>query len=173
MPIYTAHKQIIKVRGLTWLSFVCAIGAVWAGIHLAQTYGLAPGDGGVLRPLAVRLAWGIGVAVLGLLFAAGMIVYNRQYIARMELLTDGRTVAISTIRPWGVHTFQVQASDIDAGRFHRGQWSAEGLTVDAPWVAVHIKGHRLAYILDLQGQFLDAEAARMVLGKSKRVMDMG
>lgn len=67
----------------------------------------------------------------------------------------------------GVHTLEVKASDIDTGTFHLGQWSVEGLTVNASWVAVHIKGHRLVDILDFQRRFLDAEAAQIVLLKKR------
>ena len=54
------------------LSLACAVATIWWGSDLSQSYWVRPADGGMLAPLPVRLAWGVGVGSLGVIFAAGM-----------------------------------------------------------------------------------------------------
>ena len=52
IPVYRAGRQLIKVRFLMGLSLAVLAFCLWCGVDLAQTYGLNPGDGGVLVSLA-------------------------------------------------------------------------------------------------------------------------
>lgn len=162
VPIFHARKQLLKVRGLTWFFLILAIPAVYYGIDLAQTYGLRPADGGVLAPLPVRLAFGGGLASLGLMAAGGMLLYNTLYIARFELDGSGQEVHITTPRLFGSHTSVIPLQDIEGGQLHLGQMDIGELTVNAPWHAVHIRGRKMFLILDLQGEILNLEAARRI-----------
>ena len=44
------NRQARKVRIITWASALWVIGFLYWAADLSQTYGRAPGDGGVLRP---------------------------------------------------------------------------------------------------------------------------
>jgi hypothetical protein len=57
IQIYSAGRQLRKVRFMMYFSLICAAGCLWWGISLFQTYGLATGDGGVLAPLPLRLVY--------------------------------------------------------------------------------------------------------------------
>src|SRR3712207_1184162 len=98
ITLFRAGSQLIKVRALMLLSLACAIATIWWGLDLSQTYGVRPADGGMLAPLAVRLTWGIGVGSLGIIFAAGMWVYGRCYVAKIELDQHTKELHIYTVR---------------------------------------------------------------------------
>jgi hypothetical protein len=163
--IFTAGKQLRKVRFIMWLSFFLAIWAVWAGIDLSRHYGLSPGDGGVLRPQAERLAWGIGVGFLGLAFAVGMDIYGRRYVA--QIFASGAEphtqLRVETLRWWGRHSLIVPASDVTGITQHHGKLNTGDHNVNAPWFFLYLKGRRFPYIVDLQGKFSQPELAQRLL----------
>lgn len=155
--LFDAAGQLTKVRLVMWLSVVCAIGAGWWGWSLTQTYGLAPGDGGVLAPPGVRLAVGGTVAALGLLFAGPMAVYGRQYIAQVRRVPGTTGLVIATTRLIGTRESTYAAAEVTIGRAHEQRPIADafgtGIAVHAPWQAVHVPDRRLPLILDGQGTF--------------------
>ena len=149
------------------LALACALGGIYWGIDLAQNYGLAPGDGGVLAPLAARLAWGIGVASLGLAFLAGMDIYARHYIASARYDPQQNLLHIETLRYWGRKSEAVPPAWVSGGGRHSGAFSTVDHTVNAPWAYIYIRSHprdrRWPLILDLQGEILDVERFRKLL----------
>ncbi len=154
IPLFDAGHQRIKVRGGLLFSLACAALSVWAGVHLAQTYGLNPADGGVPAPLPVRLAWGAGVSLLGVGFAVGMWLYGRCYVARIELDEATQQLHVYTLRFFGTARQVYDVSSVVSMRRHRGRLTTLWLTVDAPWHTLWIAGRRLPLILDTQGEVL-------------------
>ncbi|MFQ5340281.1 MAG: hypothetical protein ACE5F6_01910 [Anaerolineae bacterium] len=154
IPLFDAGRQLIKVRGVMLFSLACAALSMWAGVHLAQTYGLNPADGGVLAPLTVRLAWGIGVALLGVGFAAGMWLYGRCYVARIELDEETHQLHVYTVGFFGTARHVYDGTDIVGGHHHRGKLVTLWLSVNAPWRSIWIAGRRLPLIIDEQGEVL-------------------
>ncbi len=138
-----------------WFALVCAAASVWAGLHLAQTYGLNPGDGGVLAPLPVRLVWGMGVGVLGLGFAGAMWLYGRCYVARLELDEQAQQLHVYTVGFFSITCHVYDVTDLGAGRRHRGRLRTLWHAVAAPWQSIWVPGRRLPLILDEQGEVLD------------------
>lgn len=136
------------------LSFGCAVGSVWAGINLAQSYGLNPADGGVLAPLAERLAFGIGVSLLGLSFAVGMWIYGKCYVQKIEFDEGNQALHIYTVSFLGSGRHEIKSSELLSGRYFEGELNLD-LNVKAPWRTVRIKGRRMPFILDEQGVFLE------------------
>lgn len=152
--LFHAGRQLIKVRGVMLLSLGCAVGSVWAGITLAQSYGLNPADGGVLAPLSVRLAWGIGVALLGIIFLVGMWIYGKCYVAKIEFDEQNQVLHIYTVSFFGSAKHEINASKISSSQYHKGELNLD-IHVKAPWRTVRIKGRRLPFIVDEQGVFLE------------------
>ena len=146
--LFHAGRQLIKVRGVMFLSLGCAVGCVWAGIDIAQSYGLNPADGGVLAPLSVRLAWGIGGALLGIIFLVGMWIYGKCYVARIEFDEQNKALHIYTVSFFGSEKHEINASKVLSSQYHEGE-----LNLD--WWTVWIKGRRLPFIVDEQGVFLE------------------
>ena len=156
ITVFRAGGQLVKVRALMVLSLICAVACLWWGAHLAQTYGLSPADGGRLAPLATRLAVGVGVASLGIVFAAGMWLYGRCYVARMEV--DGRSggLHVHTVGFFGTREHVFDAAQVSVGERHEGTLDASLLgapSVNAPWTSVRIRRRRLPLIVDEQGEF--------------------
>jgi hypothetical protein len=159
-PIYSAGRQAWKVRFVALVVLSAGALALWGGWDTVQTYGLRPADGGVLKPLAVRMAVGGFIAVLGLSFVAGMWVYGRCYV--MEASVDeGRGVLAFTLAGlllrWRteVPLDAVEGSTYHAGRSHTGDF-----TINAPWTAVRLRGRRLPLIVDGRGEFIRPELVR-------------
>ncbi|NOZ70600.1 MAG: hypothetical protein GXP38_01590 [Chloroflexi bacterium] len=157
VPVFDAGRQLLKVRAMMAAALIVAVVTLYAGIHLAQSYGLNPADGGVLAPLPLRLAWGAGVTLLGLAFAAAMIIYGHCYVARLEVDEMTDYLHIYTISPWlTLRPEKIPRSALKPGRRHRGRtlfiWHP--ILVNAPWQTLRVQGRRLPLILDEQGEIL-------------------
>ncbi|HEX2191464.1 MAG TPA: hypothetical protein VHG51_21310 [Longimicrobiaceae bacterium] len=164
IPIYDAGPQATRVRALLWFSLLCAAAALWAGADLAWTYGLSPGDGGVLAPLPVRLAWGVGIAAVGVGFAVGMWVYRACYVAGAAVDEAGGALHLRLVGYFGRPVRVLPVERVLGSRYHPGQASYGGVAVNAPWDTVWVEGRRLPLIVDARGDVLDRERARRYLG---------
>jgi len=152
IDIYSAGPQTNRVRFVMLLSLASAIGACWAGWNLSQTFGLNPGDGGVLAPVDVRLAWGLGVAGLGLAFAAAMWLYGRLYIRTIQFDRVAKLLHVRTLGMFGDRTIAFPATDVLRSTFLAGQlYNPFGVSVNAPWYNLWVSGRRWPFILDAQG----------------------
>ena len=168
-PIFHAGRQLIKVRGMMLFSLACALGCIWAGVVLAQTYGLSPADGGVLAPWPIRLAWGGGVALVDISFAVGMWLYGRCYVAALAVDPHTAQMQITTVRFLGSATQTIALAHIRHITHQHGQLDViradgAGLSVNAPWRSITLADRRLPLILDQQGTVLHPELMQSVLG---------
>lgn len=175
IPIYSAGRQLRKVRFMMFFSLVCAAGCLWWGISLFQTYGLAPGDGGILAPLPVRLAWGVGVSLIGIIFAAMMGLYGKMYVARTSYNSLAQQLNLETIGLFGFEVHELPLADMIGSRYQEG-WirigpitiSLSALTsVYAPWQSLRFAGRRLPFLLDLQGEMQEPDLVEQLLIKSQ------
>ena len=162
--LFRASGQLKKVRALMWFALLCAAGAVWWGYDLALTYGLNPGDGGELAALPVRLAWGVGVALLGISFAAGMYLYGRCYVAQIDFDEQAKQLHVRTAGFIGSAEQTINPADILRSRHHHGKFHTPEMTVNAPWTSLKIRGRRWPLILDAQGEFYEPKLLRKLLG---------
>lgn len=173
--LYRAGRQLIKVRLMMFLTLLCAIGGVWWGIDLARTYGLSPGDGGVLKPLSTRLVVGAIVALLGIGFAAGMWFYGRCYVAKVELDTDANLIYLYTVTFLGNSRHRYDLKEIEGLVSPKSSvinaanllGEVRGLSVNAPWQNIRIAGKRLPLILDEQGEVTDPEMLKALFSARK------
>jgi hypothetical protein len=168
--VYRAGTQALKVRFLMWLSVACAVFAVTAAVNLFQTYGTRPADGGVLAPIGARIAWSGTVAALGLGFVFGMWLYGRYSIRELRWRRGQNQLLISTYRFIGSRTDALNVAEIAGATAKRDRfqgrdifWAPTGLTVDAPWLAVRLRGRRWPLVLDLQGIVADPDRLRALL----------
>lgn len=142
------RKRLLRVRMLMLGLLLLAIAGVPCAVELWQGYGLAPADGGVLRPAAVRLRVAIGVAVLCLLPALGMLLYVQCYAVRIERDRQGLHVTVAGFRR--CHTRTVPVQRIRRTSRIEGRLRTWRQTVHAPWINLWIDGDLLPYIVDAQ-----------------------
>lgn len=158
-PLFDAGFQLVKVRAMMLFALACALGAIWWGVDLAQAYGMNPGDGGVLRPLPERLAWARGVTSLGLVFAAGMWLYGRCYVARASVDEQSGVLHLETVDFFRSRTHRYDLTAIRGSHRHASRLDLGrlGPSVNAPWRSVQIAGRRLPLIVDEQGIVYDEQ----------------
>ena len=152
--VHFAGTRLRRVAAVFGLSLVCAAGAIWAGIVLFTTYGLSPADGGVLAPLASRIAWAGFVSLSGLGFAGGMFVYCGCYVVRIGYDDSSREYLVSTLTRPGSVKIRIRPDDVESAREHRGRIETGKLSVDAPWLGLKIRGRKLPLIVDLRGSIV-------------------
>ncbi len=153
--IYVNRRQARKVRVLLWVSLPVLVACLYAGWTVFETYGLSPADGGVLRPFGERLAFGGGIACLGLLLAGGLLIYVRSYVLRLS--RTGNSLQIETIAPFGRHRHVFEIAAVAGTAHHHGRLTLRQ-HVNAPWLTLRIAGRSLPFILDLQAERLDKAA---------------
>ena len=164
MTLFANQRQALKVRLVLWGALIACAFALYGGWTIFETFGLSPGDGGELRPFAQRLAFGGGVAALGLIFAGGMILYASLYV--MHMAREGDRVTIETMSVAGTREQAFDASAFAGGRSYKGQVPITPFApgVNAPWVTLRVAGRRLSFILDVQAEVIEREAIRQLMG---------
>jgi len=156
MNLYNSGSQTTAVRFVMILSLFTAVGACIGGFVLFRSYGLSPGDGGVLAPLATRLTWGLVLAGLGLAFALGMWLYGRNYVRAIHFDPYAQVLHFRTLGMFGDGHEAVTLNRVRGSTFRSGRLdNPVGVSVNAPWYKVSIDGRGSSYILDAQGQFYD------------------
>ncbi|MGE0799405.1 MAG: hypothetical protein AB7G13_14550 [Lautropia sp.] len=165
-PLFDNRRQARKARLLLVALIVSGVAALGWGWQLSRTYGIAPGDGGVLRPLPERLAVGSAVALLGAALIVGLVLFAHRYVLRIE--RDGDRLALWTLTAsaLGRRRIDVAPGAILGVTYHHGHFHAR-LTVDAPWLALRIAGHALPFIVDLQAETIDHRALARLEGAGR------
>ncbi|MDX2287770.1 MAG: hypothetical protein NW217_02985 [Hyphomicrobiaceae bacterium] len=148
--------QAKKVMALMWLMVAVAVGASIVGWLIFASHGLSPADGGVLRPVGERLAFGGFVAALGLGCLYGMMVYGSVYVAGMQ--REGDAITVETLTPFGRRARRFTVGDFGPATFHRGKLQAR-VSVNAPYLTLPVTGWMLPLVVDLQSEVVALEAA--------------
>ena len=159
IPVFRASSQLVKVRFMMLLSLAVLVGTTWAGADLAQHYGQAPGDGGVLKPLPERIALGAFVCSLGAVFAGSMWLYGKFYVASIDFDSYKQKVYLDTVEFFGTKPHEIELSSIldrddFAGQLDLTTFDPSSLSVNAPWRSVRLRGWMLPVIIDAQGEIL-------------------
>lgn len=125
---YYAGPQIVKVRCVMVFSVVWALGLLAAAYNLFYNYGLSPADGGVLAPLAERIAWAAGVALLGVAFPVAMRIYAACYVESIEIDNENgdASAVYSTLTFFGIRQQLIEAKDILSVKHHSGELNRGG-----------------------------------------------
>lgn len=174
--LYKNSRQALKVRIVLWVSLGLCVAALYGGWVIFETYGTAPGDGGILRPLGERLAFGGFVAALGVAAALGMMLFAALYVLRLR--RTGDAISVETLTPWGFGARRYHFTDSDFGdsAYHHGRYSVARsldrpgrflhITVNAPWLTLYVSGRFMPFLLDLQAETIDARALSTLAGKA-------
>lgn len=161
--IFDAGRQRWKLWFAVPLLFLCGVGLAFVGVFFFTSYGLDPVDGGVLKPFWLR-------ALLGGLHAGGGValmiftpLYLQCYVTRIEV--DGGDRFRVSIAGIGRGP-EIRVGDVVRAGFNDGIAHTGGISVNAPWYSLRLRGRRLPLIIDLQGDFKDAHAVdRLMAGR--------
>ena len=142
--------QVMKVRFIQFV--LCALGVwflFWA-FDLSRTFGLNPGDGGVLRPVFERYLWAIIMLVLGVSAIAGAVAYVSRYVVSLTKLGDRFELVVLGFFQEKREVFPTKDVELI---YHEGKmraWRPNGsmLSVNAPWWEVRVPNRKIPYIID-------------------------
>jgi hypothetical protein len=141
-----------RLRALRLACLAFAAGCLWWGWSLAQQFGLAPGDGGILRPAAERYLWAAAVVSIGLAFLGVMLLACDRYVTRIDI--DRQRAIITTLGAFRGKSRVHLLSEFSRSTWHRGVLRA-GVSVNAPWLSLYASGSRLPYLIDAQADGFD------------------
>lgn len=158
-----SRSQALKIRILFWVLLIVGALALWGGWAIFQNYGLSEADGGVLKPLWQRLAFGGFIASLGLAAAGSMWLYTTLYVLR--IIRSGDQVTITTMTSFGGRDRVFRLDELGEGAYYKGQiqhvlesGASGGIWVNAPWITLRAVGHRFPFIVDIQAEVIDIDA---------------
>ncbi len=157
------RSQARKVRWLTWGFVLWAAGWLFWAWDTSQTYGLTPGDGGVLRPFSERLGMALLIAVLGVLPFAGMAFYAGLYLVRIE--RDGDAVTLTSLGMFRPVQHVHRVDDFLPTGFYEGRVNLRQ-AVHAPWLTLRVAGQRIPFVVDLQAEHVECDAIE-ALGRGR------
>jgi hypothetical protein len=155
--------QARKVRWVLWAGWALAAACLAWGWVVLQSSGMNPGDGGELREFPHRLAAALGVSAMGVLPAAALTVFARQYV--VGLVVEGPRLGITTLSASGRQHRQVWVPlrDVESGGYAHGRLDTGRSRVHAPWITLQVRGRRLPFLLDLQSERIDRVALAQLL----------
>jgi hypothetical protein len=148
------RRQARKVRRVLVASWMAALACTLWGWDLLHTYGMNPGDGGILRPFPERLRAALLIALMGWGPAVGMTILARRYVVGLRVEADH--LRIATLSLWGgePRVERVPLRDLRGGRYFHGRLDSGRSRVHAPWITLRIRHRKLPYLLDLQADSL-------------------
>lgn len=168
MRLLENGSRVRRVRLVTlFIALFATALACWA-VSLARSYGLSPGDGGVLRPLGERLLVGGIVLLIALVLLAGIVIYLRRYLIRIELRDDQVELTVIGVLSPFVITFD--RIEILSTRYFHGNFSARGLVVRAPWITIKVAGWQIPFVTDMQATHVREEAVMALASKQARAV---
>ncbi len=148
MRLLENGSRVLRVRLVALFIAGFALALVGFALSLARSYGLSPGDGGVLKPLAERLLVAGVVMLIAVVFLAGIIVYLRRYLIRIEL--RGGQVELTVIGVLSPFVITIDRRQILTTRYFHGYFATRGLQVRAPWINLRVAGWSVPFVADLQ-----------------------
>lgn len=158
--IFDAGPQRWKIWFVGLISLATGGALVMLGGWLFQSFGLHPDDGGVLKPLSTRILFSLAWVVPGLAIVAAMLAYLQCYVTRIEADEAGEYRV--TVAGFG-RGLRFGDDAVARAGFNDGISHAGGISVNAPWYSLRLRGRRLPLIIDLQGDFLDERAVDRLL----------
>ena len=148
-----------------WVLIVAAAAMGVAGVNIAMSWGMNPADGGVLKPLPERLAFGGGMVALALALLVGMGIYVARYVVSVRSL--GGRLYIRTANLFGGAEREFDVNDVQALEFRSGKTVTYKANVNAPWKKMRIRGMKLPFIIDMQAEYIDRTGFEKLLARHR------
>ena len=165
--VFDVGPQRWKIWFVLLICVICGGGMVFVGGYMLLNYGMHPDDGGVLKPLTSRVLMGGVFALPGFAILAAIGLYLQLYVTRIEEDEAGNGFRV-TIAGFGAPRI-INPDDVAGAGYNEGISHAGGISVNAPWYSLRLRGRRFPLIVDMQGDFLDEYAVdRLIEGKKRR-----
>lgn len=158
--LFENRRQARKVRFVTLVLLLWCLGCLYWAVDSAQSYGLQPGDGGVLRPPVQRYAMAALLVFLGLAPMTGMILYNRRYLTR--IVRDDEGLELTLIGFLWPFRHRIALSELAGSSTHEGRMHGR-IPVHAPWLSLRVKGQRVPFIIDQQAEQVNNSAIQALI----------
>ena len=152
--IYKGGFQLWKMRFVQVITLVTAIGAVFAGVTIFRIQAAGPVD----PADDVSPIWPAVFIVAGVAFAVGIWYYCQIYISRVEISDDSRRLRLTFPGIVFPHRREFGVDEVESATFRDGSMRSGGMTVNAPWETIRLRGSRRRLVLDVAGDFLDQDA---------------
>ncbi|MGI9388227.1 MAG: hypothetical protein ACR2OX_12430 [Methyloligellaceae bacterium] len=167
--LYRNIRPARKVRLSFWGTIIIFLIACYGGLQLTTTFGLEPDGGGVLRPLGERLALGGSIALLGVVFVAGMYLYLSIYVSRIE--KRGDALAIATLTPASAQDRVYYPAELSVRADHHKRLTelpvASSIQIALGFrtatIPIRVVGQRLPLFLDVRVGDIDGAALAELL----------
>ncbi|MEM9029920.1 MAG: hypothetical protein AAGC70_16280 [Pseudomonadota bacterium] len=162
-----AGWQALKAR---WVSSVLIAAGLLCLILSGNALTSGTSAGGKLAPLDERIMLMTILIAVGLLCSVGSWIFLELYV--VELHRDGNTIHVTVLRPFmgqRVVTLPIDAISDGGVRgenarvYHR--YGSQ--KIDAPWIAVKVKGWWFPLIVDLQSEKLDNTEVSRLFGDAR------
>ena len=152
--LFENERQGKKLRKSIVAAIVWAVGWFYWAMVMAHFFGALPGSEAVgasgSRPGLAALMFFVGVAPF-----AGLLVYSRIYLIRIEHMQD--VVTLTTLGVFSPRVYQVPQSVIVAARTQTDDRNNTGAGKPV-WITLRIAGRRLPFVADLQAERADMAA---------------
>ncbi|HEX2210845.1 MAG TPA: hypothetical protein VHG93_24390 [Longimicrobium sp.] len=163
--IFDAGRQRWKIWFVLPMSLLVGAVLVWLGGTMLQSYGLDAAEGGVLKPLQIRILLALAFGLPGLAIIAGILAYLPCYVTRIEAdeadeSGDALRITVAALSP----RLTVRPDDVVRAACSEGVYAnGRGMHVNAPWYTLRLRGRRLPLIVDLQGDFIEPDAVERLM----------
>jgi hypothetical protein len=152
--LFENERQAGKTRKAIVAAVVWAVGWFYWAMVMAHVFGALPGSEAVgasgSRPGLAALMAFVGVAPF-----AGLLVYSRIYLIRIEHMQD--VVTLTTLGVFSPCVYRVPQSAIVAAKTQTDDRNNTGVGKPV-WITLRVAGRRLPFVADLQAERADMVA---------------
>ena len=160
--------RAMRVEFMAYVGIAAALGSIWWGAQLLETYGMNPGDGGVLRPFEERLMVAAITAGCGIAFAVGLLVYQSLFVVGISRAGDAfyvhsKVACFNMIKRLNLNDVSGSSYVHKSAEFYTFEQRA---TPRQQYLTMRIKGWWLPYIIDPQARHIDRAQLFKIIPKA-------
>lgn len=149
IEIYSAGRQLIKVRGVCYGIYLLSPVLFWAGWLVLNSPPEHPNPTELQQHFP--LIFGLLFMLMAVSFAAGIANYQYCYVS-VILFDAARSIyIIKTENPVYINQWEMPLESVVSSDFRHGEYSNIKFTIQAPWYKLKIRNRRFSFIIDLQG----------------------
>ncbi len=154
--------QNTKLKLVYYLVAAASLALMATGVYVFLYWGLAPADGGVLKPFYQRLAFAGVLAALAAAAFYGIHYYRTCYVIGLQRIGDKLRLHTSILPSGQVREFSI--GDVEKIAEYQGQTlnssdpdtnHSGNARLQTPYALMSVKGYPRRFLIDLQGEFVN------------------